>query len=112
MICVSFNEGNDYNLHEVLFKKANEEFEEIVLFESGVYPQKLSFLGYYPYLKEEVRILVKKNSIINGKFVFYNKPKSECGYLEIYENNNMIYKQAIYPFYPIQWHIFGLVLSF
>lgn len=102
LICVTFNEGNDYNLHETLFKKANEEFELSLLFDEGVYPQKLDYLGYYPFLKKEVRILVKKNSIISGKFVFFNKPKKECGYLEIYENNTMIYKETIYPFWPIQ----------
>lgn len=102
MIAVTFNEANDYNLHQTLFETANQEFEYKKIFNEGVYHQKLNKLNYYPMIKEDVWLLVKKNSVISGKFFLLLKPENSCGYLEIYEDNKPIYRVLVYPFWPKQ----------
>ena len=102
MICVTFNHGDDYKLHEQLFKKADLEFEETLILKDGVYPQKIKELNYYPKIDEEVRLLVKKNSKIYAKFILNKKPQDTCGNLEIYEDDNLVYKVPIYAYWPIK----------
>lgn len=102
LICVSFNHGDDYKLHESLFKRADSEFEEMLVVKDGVYPQKIKELNYYPKIDEEVRLLVKKNSKIYAKFILNKKPQDTCGNLEIYEDDNLVYKVPIYAYWPIK----------
>ncbi len=100
LICVSFNETDDYNLHQVLFNKASKEFSKKIVLEEGVYPQELSTLNYYPNVVNNIELLVKEDRNIYIKFNLLKEPKIECGYLEVYEDDNLIYKDIIYPYYP------------
>ena len=100
LICVSFNETDDYNLHQVLFNKASKEFSKKIVLEEGVYPQELSTLNYYPNVVNDIELLVKEDSSNYIKFNLLKEPKIECGYLEVYEDDNLIYKDIIYPYYP------------
>lgn len=102
MIAVTFNHGDDYQIHEELFRKADKEFEEKVLLNEGVYPQKIKGLNYYPKVEEEVRLLVKKDSNIYAKFILNKDPKKECGILEIYEDNLIIYECQLFTYWPIE----------
>ena len=97
LIAVSFNESNHYNLHELLFNKAKEEFTKEKVLNKGVYKQEIETLNFYPYVKENVKLLIKKNSTINAKFCFVNDGES---YFEIYENDILIYSDRLYEFYP------------
>ena len=100
LIAVSFNESGDFELHKQLFDKANEDFKEEVVMEKGVYPQEINTLNYYPSVNQDIVLLVKNNSNINIKFFLLDKPKSTCGYFEIYEDNKLIFKGNLYPYYP------------
>ena len=100
LVAVSFNEGGDYNLHELLFDKAKDDFKKEIILKKGVYPQEVSGLNYYPFINKDVNILVKNNSEISVKFNLLDIPSQTCGYYEIYENNTLIYKDILYPYYP------------
>lgn len=101
LVAVTFNEGSDYELHKSLFEKASDEFKEKVVLEKGVYHQEIEILKYYPKVFEDVNLLVKNGSKISVKFHLLKEPVYNCGYFEIYENNNLIYKDLLYPFYPL-----------
>lgn len=100
LIAVSFNENSHYQLHESLFKKVEEDFSNQIVLEKGVYHQELNSLNYYPYVREDVSLLIKKDSIIKIKFYLLDKPNVNCGYFEIFEDGKLIYKDILYPFYP------------
>ena len=100
LIAVSFNESGDYELHKMLFEKAKEDFKKEIVLKKGVYPQEVTGLIYYPYLKENIDILVKRDSDIYVKFNLFEKPTDTCGYYEVYENNKLILKDILYPYYP------------
>ena len=101
LVAVSFNENDDFGLHKTLFDKAQKEFSYNIVFEKGVYKQELDMLNYYPKLNNDVSILIKKDSEISAKFMLYEKPENICGYLEIYEDNKLIYKCELFPHYPM-----------
>ena len=100
LIAVSFNESGDFELHKLLFDNAVNDFKEEVVLKKGVYHQEINTLTYYPLINDDVAILIKKDSNINIKFFLLDKPKSKCGYFEIYEENKLIYKGDLYPYYP------------
>lgn len=101
LIAVTFNEGNDYNLHKILFDRAITDFKDKVVLEKGVYPQELINLDYYPEVRNDINILVKNDSTIDVKFNLLEEPNNNCGYFEIFENNKLIYKDLLYPYYPL-----------
>lgn len=100
LIAVTFKEPDDYNLHQVLFKKATEEYSYKKIIDSGVYHQIIETLNYYPMVKKGVSLLVKNNSKISVTFFLVDNPDKTCGYLAVYENNKLIYKEDIYPYWP------------
>lgn len=100
LIAVSFKESDDYNLHQALFNKATEEFSYKKIIDSGVYHQVIETLNYYPMVKKGVSLLVKNNSKISITFFLVDNPDKTCGYLAVYENNKLIYKEDIYPYWP------------
>ncbi len=100
LIAVSFNESGDFELHKLLFDNALKDFNEEVVIKKGVYPQEINTLNYYPLINEDVSILIKKDSDIAIKFFLLDKPKSNCGYYEVFENNNLIYRGDLYPYFP------------
>ena len=101
LIAVSFNEGSDYNLHKLLFEKVEKDFTNITILEKGIYPQEIDFLNYYPEVRKDINLLIKNDSNINIKFNLLKEPFKDCGYFEIYENNKLVYKDLLYPFYPL-----------
>ena len=96
LICVSFNEGDDYNLHQVLFNKASKEFSKKIVLEEGVYPQELSTLNYYPNVVNDVELLVKENKAeeavvaLSAAFAAIDSACSK----NIYHANNAANKKA------------------
>ena len=100
LVCVSFNESGDFDLHKTLFDLAPNEFSKEIVLKKGVYNQGFSELNYYPYLKNDLNILIKNNSDIEVKFNLLKVPKNSCGYVEVYENKKLIYKDILYPYYP------------
>ena len=100
LIAVSFNEGGDYELHKLLFENAKNNFINEKIIKKGVYAQEINTLNYYPATKNDINILVKKGADVSVKFYLLDKPKKECGYLEILEDNKLIYRDALYPYYP------------
>lgn len=99
LIAVSFNESNDYILHDSLFNRAKNDFTKEKIIKKGVYKQELTGLDYYPYVKEDIFLLIKKDSTISVTFSLLNKPKSECGYISVFEDNKLIYKDNLYPYH-------------
>lgn len=97
LIAVSFNEGAHYELHKLLFDKAKLEFVREKVLAKGVYKQEIETLNFYPFVKENVNLLIKKNSIVKAKFYLSN---DEQNYYEIYENDILIYSGLLYQFYP------------
>ena len=100
LIAVSFNESGHYELHKLLFEKATQEYSKEVVIKKGVYPQEINTLNYYPLLRNDIELLVKKDSSINIKFYLLKNPINDCGYLEVYEDNKLIYKDILYPYFP------------
>ena len=100
LIAVSFNEQNHYELHKSLFEKARVEFSKEKILDKGVYPQELETLNYYPMVNEDLVLYIKKESLINIKFYLTLNPDTTCGYYEVFENGNLIYKDDLYPYYP------------
>ena len=100
LICVSFNENNHYELHTSLFEKAQEEFKKEKIIDKGVYPQEINCLNYYPMVSEDIYLYINKNSTVYLKFNLYEFPTDNCGYLEVFENNKLIYVDTLYPYYP------------
>ena len=98
LIAVTFNEGDDYNLHLSMFQKAVSEFSLVKLLNAQVFPQELE-LYYYPELKEEVHILIKNDSKLVYKISLMKECKDICGYLKIYENNILIFQVELYPYW-------------
>lgn len=100
LIAVTFNESDDYNLHESLFEKSKDFVLKNVL-KSGVYKQKITSLNYYPRVLKDVNILVKNGSVIEVVFKLKNDPIDDCGYVLIYEDDVVIYTEILYPYYPL-----------
>ena len=96
LIAVSFNENSHYELHELLFNKAKAEFSKKQVLEKGVYKQGIETLNYYPYVKEDVLLLIKKNSLVKAKFYLSDE---EENYYEIYENDILIYSGILYQYH-------------
>ena len=51
-------------------------------------------------VKDEIVLYIKKGSNIFIKFNLENNPNDTCGFLEIYEDNKLIYKDELYPYFP------------
>lgn len=100
LVCVSFNEGGDFDLHKRLFEDASKDFNKELVIKNGVYNQGFSEFYYYPFLKDDINILIKKGSSIEVVFKLFAIPKDVCGFLEIYEDNKLIYQDNLYPYYP------------
>ena len=100
LIAVSFNESGDFELHKLLFENARKDFTNERIIKKGVYNQEINTLNYYPYIKNDIDLLVKNGSNVFVKFNLLNKPNIICGYLEIFEDNKLIYKDTLYPYYP------------
>ena len=100
LIAVSFNENNHYELHKSLFEKSKIDFTKQKVLDNGVYHQELNVLNYYPMVREEVILYIKKGSDIYIKFNLENVPNETCGFFEIYEDNKLIYVDDLYPYYP------------
>ena len=100
LIAVSFNENNHYELHNSLFEKVSQEFTKQKVIDKGVYPQEINTLNYYPMVVEDIVMYLKKDSEIYLKFNLYEVPDNTCGYLEVYEDDILIYKDILYPYYP------------
>ena len=101
LIAVSMNESDDYGLHKSLFEKASNEFSYEKIFDKGVLKQGIDFLEYYPELREDVGLLIKNNSSLKATIYLYKNPTNVCGFLQIYEDDNLIYHIPLYAFYPI-----------
>lgn len=100
LIAVSFNENSHYELHKSLFEKAPLEFSKEKILDKGVYPQEINTLNYYPLVNDDIILYIKKDSDIYIKFNLYQNPNELCGYLEVYEDNKLIYVDDLYPYYP------------
>lgn len=100
LIAVSFNENNHYELHNSLFQKATKEFSRQKIIDKGVYRQELDNLDYYPMVNEDVFLYIKNDSDIYLKFNLYKEVTNTCGYLEIYEDEKLIFRDSLYPYYP------------
>jgi D-alanyl-D-alanine carboxypeptidase len=101
LIAVSFNEGGDFELHKMLFENAKKDFTIEKIIKKGVYPQEIDTLNYYPSTRNDIELLIKNDSNIVVKFYLLDKPNFECGYLEIFEDNKLIYRDTLYPYYPL-----------
>ena len=100
LIAVSFNEGGDFELHKMLFENAKKDFTNEKIIKKGVYPQEINTLNYYPSTRNDINLLIKNGSVVSVKFYLLDKPNLECGYLEIFEDNKLIYTDILYPYYP------------
>lgn len=97
LIAVSFNESSHYELHKMLFEKANAEFSKKTVLYKGVYEQGIELFEFYPYVRDDVTLLIAKNSMVKAKFYLSNEIEN---YFEIYENGVLIYSDTLYQYYP------------
>lgn len=101
VVVVTFNCGDDWNLHENLFNYTINNYENKILIKKGIL--NYAHLNYpvTPIIYDDVSYLVKKDDIIKCEIELLETIKNEknIGIIKLYVNNEIVKEVFIYRYY-------------
>lgn len=98
LVVVTFNCGNDWNVHERLFQYVIDNYKKIIFFNYGIIDKaKLCSLGY-GYIYENASILVKNEDSYQCVVEICDNSKY-LGVIKIYINSTIVKELIIYRYY-------------
>lgn len=101
VVIVTFNCGNDWNLHESLFDYAVSNYEHKTLIEKGILNYNYINYPVTPIIYENVSYLVNNNDIIKCDIELLENIKNEniIGIIKLYINDKVVKEVFIYRYY-------------
>lgn len=101
IVVVTFNCGNDWNLHEQLFDYAINNFENKILIKKGILNYDFIKCNVTPYIYKDVSYVIRKNEILTCNIELLDNIKNEniIGIIKIYLDNKIVKEIFIYRYY-------------
>ncbi len=101
VVIVTFECGNDWNVHEQLFKFAQENYEHKVFIRQGILDYSLINCEATPIIYEDVDYLVTKNEKINCQIELLKEINNQniIGIIKLYVDNKIVKEILIYRYY-------------
>ena len=101
VVVVTFNCGNDWNLHESLFKYAIDNFQNKIFIKKGILDYTYINYTVTPIIYEDVSYLIKNNENIKCEVILLEKINNEIiiGIIKVYIDNEIVKEVFIYRYY-------------
>ena len=101
VVVVTFNCGNDWNLHEDLFEYSLNNFENKIFIKKGILNYNMINHDVTPIIYEDVSYVIKNDENIRCDIEFLKNIKNEriIGIIKLYLNNIVVKEIYIYRYY-------------
>lgn len=101
VVAVTFDCGNDWNVHEQLFNYALTNFNKITFIKKGILNYDYIKCSVTPYIYEDVNYLIKNNEQVFCEIELLNEINHEdiIGIIKLYVNNKVCKEVFIYRYY-------------
>lgn len=101
VVVVTFNCGNDWELHEKLFEYAINNFENKIIIEKGILNYQYINYSATPIIYEDVSYIINKNETLLCEVNLLNDVNKEniIGIIKLYIDNKIVKEVLIYRYY-------------
>lgn len=101
IVVVTFNCGNDWNLHESLFKYALDNYKEVILIKKGILNYNLINYCATPIIYEDVSYIINNKENIKCEIELLETVNKEkiIGIIKVIVNNTLVKEILIYRYY-------------
>jgi len=101
VVVVTFNCGNDWNLHEALFEHSLENYHNKTFIKQGILNYEYIHCEVTPIIYEDVTYITKKDESIKCEIQLLENIKNEniIGIIKLYLNNQVVKEIFIYRYY-------------
>lgn len=100
VVVVTFDCGNDWDLHEKLFNYAIDNYQYKLLIRKGIIDITKVNYPYTPIIYDDVSYVIKKNDKIKCDVELMNKERNNViGICKIYVNNKLVKEIPVYRYY-------------